>query len=214
MSIVFLGLFALCAVFHCVVILLERETFRRISKVALMPLLLGYYLAGADRLLPSVILGALLGWAGDILLIRIDKPRNLLLGLAGFLLGHICYILSLLAFTGRRDNTALLVSAAVLIPLIVGVFFLIKPPGKMVLPVIIYELVIGGMSVCALQLLLYRRDLPGLFVFAGSLCFLASDSILGRFTFRKAPKRGNLSVMLPYILAQTGIIAGLARCAL
>ncbi|MDR1948813.1 MAG: lysoplasmalogenase [Spirochaetaceae bacterium] len=212
MWILFLGLFILNAFFHCTVIFLGRERLRRISKVTLMPLLLGFYIAGAERLLLTVVLGGLLGWAGDILLIRIDKPKNLRLGLAGFLLGHICYILSLSAFTGSYNGAALAVSAGVIVLLSFGIFTLIRPPKEMVIPVIIYELVIGGMSVCALQLLLYRRNLPALIIFAGSLCFLLSDSILGWSTFNKAKKQGNLSVMLSYILAQTGIIIGLAWC--
>jgi uncharacterized membrane protein YhhN len=68
------------------------------------------------------------------------------------------------------------------------------------------------MSICALELLIYRRDGPGIAIFAGSLCFLLSDSVLAYFAFRTMPRYGNFLVMVPYMAAQLAITLGLALC--
>jgi uncharacterized membrane protein YhhN len=65
------------------------------------------------------------------------------------------------------------------------------------------------MSLSALQLLISRRDEWGLLIFAGSLCFLVSDTLLAYFTFRTKPKYGDFFVMLSYLAAQPGIIRGM-----
>jgi uncharacterized membrane protein YhhN len=218
---VFLILFAGNSIIHLGALLQGREGVRRISKILLLPLLAGYYLAGAERFLFTVVLAAFLGWLGDILLIKSDKRIFFTLGLLCFLLGHIAYILSLLYRTGGAEaggfrpgnlnGAVLAVSAAVMLVLGFCIFRLIRPDRGMTAPVIAYEFVLGGMSLCALQFMLSAGGPWGISVFAGSLCFLLSDTLLGRFTFQTTPRYGHFFVMLPYILAQGGIIIGLAR---
>jgi uncharacterized membrane protein YhhN len=104
---------------------------------------------------------------------------------------------------------ALVISAALAVPVGFAVHALIKPEKAMNLPAICYEIIIILMSLSALQLLLSRRDGRGLLIFAGSLCFLISDTLLAYFTFRTKPKRGDFFVMLSYIAAQAGIIGGM-----
>jgi uncharacterized membrane protein YhhN len=212
MSVLLPVLYVVCALIHLTAACLDRERLRQFTKVCLLPLLVGYYAAGAGRFLPFVVLAGLLGWMGDIVLIRISKRRNLILGLTGFLLGHIFYILSICFFIQDLNYTVLAIALAISAPLVAGIFLLVRPEKSLRLPVIIYEIVIMGMAISALLLLLYRRDLPGISVFAGSLCFIASDTILAYFTFRTFPRFGNVAVMLPYIIAQYCLIAGLAHC--
>ncbi|MDR2021228.1 MAG: lysoplasmalogenase, partial [Treponema sp.] len=100
MSVVVLALFAVAGTVHIVALVFKSEGVRRISKVCLMPLLISFYLVRADRFLPPLVLAGVLGWLGDIFLIRIQNNRYFKLGLASFLLGHLCYIWAILSLTG------------------------------------------------------------------------------------------------------------------
>lgn len=222
MKYLFLVLFVTDGIIHLVTILLNRNLSRWITKIFLLPLLAAYYIIGAERFLITVFLAAVLGWAGDIFLIGMDSKRNFLPGLSCFLLGHLAYIVSLVRLTGdggagdfnagNFNGTVLAISTGTLVLLGFGIFKLIRPSPSMTVPVILYELFLGAMSICALQFMLRLGDIRGISVFAGSLCFLLSDTLLGRITFRKPPRYGHFFVMLFYIAAQGAIIIGLSKC--
>ncbi|MDR1278114.1 MAG: lysoplasmalogenase [Treponema sp.] len=206
---VFSVLFAGVSAAHLVFTLVHKRAFQDLSKICLVPLLGAAYVLGAEHPAVPILLALLFGWGGDIFLLKISDVRFFRLGLASFLLGHLCYIPSFLSAAGELHSTALLVSAAAALPLAFAIHSFIKPEKAMNLPVIIYEIIILLMSLSALQLLISRRDGWGLLVFAGSLCFLVSDTLLAYCTFRTKPKHGDFFVMLFYIAAQAGIIRGM-----
>jgi uncharacterized membrane protein YhhN len=212
MKIAVSAVFILIALVHLTAILLKKEGLRKITKVCLVPLLLILYCLDARRLLVTVILGALFGWIGDVLLIRIRQERFFKLGLLSFLLGHLCYTFSLFFFAERSNTPALIISLIVAIPLGIGINRLIKPGRTMRIPVIVYSAVLELMSISALQLLLHRGDMAGAIIFGGSLFFAVSDTILGYCSFRTTPRIGSFCIMLTYIIAQGCILLGLARC--
>ncbi|MDR1374087.1 MAG: lysoplasmalogenase [Treponema sp.] len=205
-------LFVLVSLLHLSAILLEKELWRKITKILLMPLLFCFYAAAAKRFLGIVLLGAAFGWLGDILLIKINDKRFFTLGLLGFLLGHLCYIPSMLFFTGALHIPALIISAVLAAPLWFLMNRVLKPSPDMRIPVIIYSMVIVLMILGALQLMLYRQDLPGFLPLAGGIFFAVSDTILGYYTFRTLPRYGNFPIMLGYITGQGCILIGLAYC--
>jgi uncharacterized membrane protein YhhN len=207
-----LAAFALTGTAHLLALVFKREKLRKVSKVCLLPLLMVFYFFRADRFLPVIVLAGIFGCLGDIFLLRIDRDRYFKLGLAGFLLGHLCYIGAILSLTQAVNIPLLAGSLAVAVPLGIAVLRWIKPEGAMRIPVIIYGIIIQVMSLCALQFMFSRWDAPGAAVFAGSLFFLFSDSVLAYFTFRTTPVYGHFLVMLSYIIAQGSIIVGLAGC--
>ena len=209
MWIVFAILFAAAAMVHLVSIFTGSDRVQKVTKVCLLPLLLAVYMASAKNFFSAVLLAIVFDWGGDVLLLRSNEKKFFRLGLSCFLAGHLCYILSLIRFTGTFNGGAFAASAAAAAVLGVAALRLIRPGEDMRLPVIVYLIVIELMALGSFQLLLYRRDLMGTVIFGGSLCFLFSDAVLGYFVFRSMPKYGNAAVMLPYILAQTGIIWGL-----
>jgi uncharacterized membrane protein YhhN len=209
---VFLALYGLAAVIHLAAIMAGKDFLRGISKICLLPLLLGCYVFTARTLQVPVVFALLFGWAGDCFLIAIHRRGFFQLGLGSFLLGHLCYILALGAFAGPPHYPTLIIAAIIALALGVAVFTLIKPNRNFRLPVVVYGIVIEAMSLWALRLLVYRRDGPGIAVFAGSLCFLFSDTVLAYFTFRTMPRYGNFLVMVPYMAAQLAIALGLALC--
>jgi uncharacterized membrane protein YhhN len=199
----------ICTV-HLGSLLLKKRKAAAFTKICLVPLLGAVYVFGTENIFVPVILALLFGWGGDVFLLKISDLRFFRLGLAGFLIGHLCYISSFIYFTERLSLIALGVSAAVAVPLALAVHSLIKPEKAMKLPVIAYEIIILLMSLSALQLFLSRRDGWGILIFAGSLCFLVSDTLLACFTFRTKPRYGDFFVMLTYITAQAGIVWGMA----
>ncbi|MDR0720176.1 MAG: lysoplasmalogenase [Treponema sp.] len=206
----FIALFAAAAASHLVSIFAVNDRVQKITKICLLPLLLAVYMSSAKNLFAAVLLAIIFDWGGDALLLRSEDKRFFRLGLVSFLLGHLCYILTLFRFTGTFNVTALMGSAAAASVFGLLVLHLIKPVKDMRTPVIVYMIIIELMSLGSLQFLLYRKDMMGAAVFGGSLCFLLSDTVLAYYLFRRFPKYGNALVMLPYILAQTGIVWGLA----
>jgi uncharacterized membrane protein YhhN len=209
MPLTFSILFAGMSAAHLVFSLFHKSVLQAITKVCLLPLLGAAYVFGATHPAIPVIAALIFGWGGDIFLLKISDVRFFRLGLASFLLGHLCYIPSFLYAAGELHSTALVISAAAAVPLGFVIHSLIKPEKAMNLPAIAYEIIILLMSLSALQLLISRRDRWGLLIFAGSLCFLVSDTLLAYFTFRTKPKQGDFFVMLSYIAAQAGIIRGM-----
>jgi uncharacterized membrane protein YhhN len=212
MNILILSVLAAVTAAHLWAILRGKGRLRKISKVCLMPLLILSYALRAERPLLMVILGAVFGWAGDILLIRISRPRYFKLGLGGFLLGHLCYILSMLRLAGGVRIPAFIISGAVMLPLGFLLIGRIRPPPAMRVPAVLYGITLGLMSVSALQLMLARMDAAGFAVFGGSLLFLISDTTLGYLTFRNPTRGGSFFVMLTYVAAQGCIVTALALC--
>jgi uncharacterized membrane protein YhhN len=207
---VFITIFLGISAVHLVSLLLKKRNIAAVTKICLLPPLLGVYVCGTENLFVPVIFALIFGWGGDVLLLKISDIRFFRLGLASFLIGHLCYIPSFIFFTEKINAAVLLVSIALGFSLCFVIYLIIRPEKAVSLFVIAYEIVIMLMSLSALQLMLSRRDIRGLLVFAGSLCFLVSDTLLACFTFRGKVKYGDFLVMLLYIAAQALIIGGMA----
>jgi uncharacterized membrane protein YhhN len=209
---IFLLLFIIDAILHLIAIVVHWEWPRRISKALIVPLLLGYYAAGTEHFLFTVFLAGILGWLGDIfLIIRTNKIDLFYLGLLSFLLGHLCYIRSLLYFTETVSPAALIIVLIIAIPLAVVIFRFIRPEKDGILPLVVYGSVLMGTAISAYCFMLSRGDLPGVMIFAGGICFLVSDVILGYGHFRQGARIRTLPVMITYITAQACLILGLAQ---
>ncbi|MDR2246122.1 MAG: lysoplasmalogenase [Treponema sp.] len=211
MKTVFLALFAFDTIFHLVSIAARWKWPRSLSKALLVPLLLGCYVIGAEYFLVSVLLAAVFGWLGDIFLIPSDKFTLFIAGLVSFLVGHLCYIRSLLYFTGTVNPAALIAAVIVAIPLGFIIFRLIRPQKPVVFPLVLYGGVLIGMVIAAFCLMLSRRDSLGAVVFWGGLCFLVSDTLLGYGRFREGAQINNAAVMITYISAQACLLLALAQ---
>jgi uncharacterized membrane protein YhhN len=189
----------------------KQSLFQSVTKACLVPLVFAVYAAStAGRFFFPVVLALLFGWAGDVLLLKIENLRFFRLGLASFLLGHICYIVSMFYFAGSLNIKIFIIS--LIAAAVTGVFayFFVRPAKEMKILVIIYETVILFMAVLAIQIFA-RWSFPfGAFVAAGSLCFVVSDLLLAYHTFHNQNRLLNFIVMLTYISAQFCITFGLA----
>ena len=218
---IFLLVFALSSIVHIAAIFLRKEKLRKISKVLIVPPLLAAYIAGAGNLLLFTVPALLLGWIGDVLLLRIRIRVYFQLGLVSFLLGHICYIITFIECLGLfgKDNAGSLnlTAIAVFVPIAIfggaAAFRFIKPSKDMIFPVLLYMIVIEIMLFFSLEVLIFYRGIAGILIFSGALCFLISDTILSYYTFRKLKLIGAVLIMAFYISAQAQIILGLLSLA-
>jgi len=186
-----------------------KEGLRKISKCCLMPALLVFYLLGTGRILFPVIAALILSWAGDFFLINKDKPVFFRLGLAAFLVSHIFYVIAFLILAGSVNTAALVISVIIAVPLTIVILKLLDAEAPMKIPVTVYAVVIMLMSISALQLMLARPGHAGILVFAASVVYLFSDTLMSYLLFHGKPKYFNVITMIPYIVAQGGIIMAL-----
>jgi uncharacterized membrane protein YhhN len=171
-----------------------------------MPLILAVYITGAKTILLTIILALFFAWIGDVLLVKISNLLCFRLGLASFLIGHIFYIISMYNYGQPFNITTLIISVIAAGCLGIVIFKMIQPTSDMKIPVIAYEAIIMIMAIFALQLFLAKGGLFGIVVFGGSVCFVASDTMLALATFRNKPL--NIPVMITYIAAQLLITLG------
>jgi len=208
LKLVFLIILGVVSVVYLVLLFIKKGLFQAILKGCLMPLVLAVYIFGAEKILVTVILALVFGWLGDTFLLDISDPRRFKLGIASFLLGHVCYIISMFNYARPFNIPVVVISAAVAVCLGVIIFKIVRPGKEMKISVIAYEAIIMTMAIFAIQLFLSQGSSFGAFVLAGSLCFVASDSTLSYVIFRKSSKLGDFFVMLTYIAAQLLITLG------
>jgi uncharacterized membrane protein YhhN len=207
-KIVFLVILGVVSVVYLVTLFFKYGLFQAILKCCLVPLVLAVYIFGAEKILLPIVLALVFGWVGDVLLLKDSAFRFFILGLVSFLIVHICYIIAMYEFARPFHITVLVISIAVGACIGFLLFKIFRPTAEMKIPIIAYETTIIIMAIFALQLFLAQDFSFGVFVLAGSLCFLVSDSTLAYDTFRKKLKYGAFIIMLTYIAAQLLITLG------
>jgi len=215
---IFLIVLGIVSLTYLITLFFKPSPFQYILKGCLIPLILAVYLTGANVILVPIILALLFAWAGDILLVKISNLLCFKLGLASFLIGHICYIAAMFKFTQPFNFPVLIIGIVIAAVLGIILFRMIKPAKEMKIPVIAYETAILIMALFALQLFLRQSYSPispetisyfGIYVLAGSICFVASDTSLALVTFQKKPFY--VFCMSTYIAAQFLITLGFCR---
>lgn len=206
-------LFIIVAATELATQLFELGSVHIVSKILLMPLLIGYWLSMPKEknqdLRKWVVVALFFSWLGDtLLLFQGEKPIFFILGLVAFLLAHVAYIIS---FT-RLKSTASAMGKPIIIVLFVVyssilVFVLWPGLGGMKLPAILYGVILTTMG--TIGVIKNTTSCP-LLTF-GVLFFVASDSILAinKFLF-EVPYNGVL-IMSTYILAQWLIVEGFSK---
>ncbi len=155
---------------------------------------------------PMVVVALILSAVGDLALSR-DGERPFLIGLIGFALAHLVYILHFWALSGGILTDQLVAVAAIVIFAISTEFWLAPHTGEMKWPVRLYVLLISGMGITAL-------GLPGMtFAVVGAFAFMASDTILSLQLFRMSEnsawqRPASVALWLLYAGGQFAIVAG------
>jgi uncharacterized membrane protein YhhN len=154
-------------------------------------------------LMPALVFSA----AGDALLAIPWWTASFVLGLAAFLLAHLCFLGALvrLARSSGRSRPRLIAVAAMCAACAALLVWFWPHLGRdgLTIPVTVYIVVLGAM-VCAALL----ARLPTIWTAVGAVCFAASDAMIGigRFVL------GNEALVVPvwwsYAAAQILITAG------
>jgi uncharacterized membrane protein YhhN len=175
------------------------------TKPLLMPVLLaGLLVALPVRRGETVVLasaGILLGWLGDMFLM-LPGP-GFVIGLGFFLLGHVAYVV-LFARRLRRGRPRWW--SAVYVAWFAALLTVLAPhAGVLLVPLIAYGLALVALGVTG--------SACGGWIVAGSVCFVASDTLLGLDRF--LPGFGfpglDAAIMVTYLAAQGLIAWGVVR---
>jgi uncharacterized membrane protein YhhN len=144
-----------------------------------------------------ILAGLCLGLAGDIALML---PGNWLRqGMAAFAAGHILYGLAFAWGTKEFSLPAL----AALVAWGGAVYLVLRPGlGRLRLPVTAYMAIAVLMAWLGVCRHLTFLETKSLFVLAGGLLFLFSDSVNGFKRFRKPFRAAELLILPPYFAAQ------------
>ena len=206
LKIIFMVILGVVSLVYLATLFFKEGLLQFILKGCLVPLILAVYISSANTILLLIVLALVLGWIGDILLLKTSNLLRFKLGLVSFLIGHVLYIVTLFKYAQPLNIVVLIISAVVAACYGIFIFKVIHSPHEMRIPVMVYEVILLTMAVFALQFFLAQGEMLGAFVFIGSICFVASDTMLTLLTFRKI----NLYVlvMITYIAAQLLITMG------
>jgi len=208
LNIIFIIILGVVSVVYLVTLSFKPGAFQYILKCCLMPLVLAVYIstAGFENIYWLVFLALLFAWIGDVVLLRIADVLWFKLGLVSFLIGHIFYVIAMYKFAVPFNIPVLIISIVVSLSFCLAAYKIIKPDKQMRIPVIAYESIIMVMAIFALQLFMAHQSTFGILVFAGSICFVVSDTLLALKTFRGF--RVFFAIMITYIAAQFLIAYG------
>lgn len=190
-----------------------RARLRYATKLLLMPLLALWLLFATNPTPHAITLGLLCGFLGDLLLLAAAKKSFFfVVGSSFFAAGHALYAVYFLTHLGAAPRFGLIAFGALLYALYIALLLrrLRKGEigGKMQVLAAFYLAVISFMSLCAFLFAVTNGSIWHWMVFAASLLFLFSDSVLAYDKYYKKLKFRYLIVMSTYILAQAGITFG------
>lgn len=155
----------------------------------------------------GIVIGLLLSTVGDVFLML--PGDHFVFGLGSFLLAHLAYLYALT----RRER--LFATVWPVLPYAVLTAFAVtllwpRLPPTLTMPVLVYATVLASMAAQAAVVWQRRRDRATALAAAGSLFFVASDSMLAIESFVTPFAAGPLLVLATYWIAQSLIGASTA----
>jgi uncharacterized membrane protein YhhN len=154
-----------------------------------------------------LILALVLSAAGDVFLAIPWWAQSFELGLAAFLLAHLCYLGALvpLARSSARSRPRLVAVALTCVECVAPLVWFWPQLGrdKLTIPVTVYIVVLGAM-VCAALL----ARLPTVWTAVGAVCFAVSDAMIGIGRFVLGNEALAVPIWWAYAAAQILITAG------
>jgi len=210
--IISVSLLVIASAAHLVFCFQEKELGRRISKVFLMPLLALCLLALGSREL-ALYAAVFFGWIGDLFLIFKNRSHKFLFfGLIAFFIGHALFIFEMILKLSYRLPFLLDIGALVFgVCFVVGAYVMTgKRMGKLAFPVSAYAYTLLVLLIMSLLLVFDRSRMVLIFVFFGALFFAISDATIAYTYFYRDIKRRDFYIMIPYLLAESGLVLGLA----
>jgi len=194
------------------------EMIATVSKPAILSSLIVFFILNILKNKKSsfgilILAGLCFSLVGDFLLIFQETPIYFTLGLGGFLVAHIFYIVAFTKTYLKNHEISLIKKYGWVMLLIAAyAWFFFNAIrdflGSMIGPVLVYTMVISLMLLIALNR--FRKVSTSSFVWIalGAFFFVASDSLLAWNKFVRDLDHAHLLIMLTYGLAQYGIARG------
>jgi len=148
-----------------------------------------------------LIIGLLFSAAGDVTL-DIDRKKLFILGLIFFLLAHVFYIIAFSRNFQIQKSRFFIAAILIVYALIIG-FLLRNIPGKRLVPVMVYLLVITIMAVTASFISTEWK-----IIFCGALIFMISDTVIAINKFLIPIPNSTVFNISIYYIAQFIIVTG------
>ncbi|MGV6831613.1 MAG: lysoplasmalogenase [bacterium] len=146
---------------------------------------------------------------GDILLLfAAHSDLYFIFGLVAFLCAHIFYAITFLKRRVQKFKFSVVI--LLILSYAIGIVYFLKDGlGELLLPVICYVVIITLMAISALLRKGIQPNSSYLWVLAGAILFLISDSFLAINKFHTKLPLEHLLIMLTYAFAQFAIVRGI-----
>lgn len=216
MTCLFATLFITAGIVHLCGCAVENGKLCDFTKPALMPLLactaasaLIPYLPASSRTLACIATALAFGTAGDVLLLSTER-HHFIAGTLSFLAGHLFWIAQ---YARQLAGTSILcgiIAAVCYTALLTAAYVIIgRPGGIMGAGSMIYGAVLCLLNFTGIAAVYAENaSAPAVLFLAGSVLFLASDSMLGYSVMKRPFRCSHFLVMLTYIAAQSLLAAG------
>lgn len=209
---IFLSAYLITAIVHIFSMISRYGIVEEISKILLMPLLMAYFISagkGKGKLLVLPVLAILFSWFGDIALLTVFADKYFVPGLAAFLTAHILYLFTFRAYVNGKGLKIKWIPALLFVLYAVFLSRLVYPGlGDLMVPVFFYAAAITSMGIAAFGRSGRTTQYSFLFVSAGAICFIISDSLIAVNKFYTSFSQAPILIMLTYIMAQYLIATG------
>jgi len=189
----------------------NEEKKRYFTKPLIIPGIILIYLLFAHQYNKFLLLALLFSFFGDLLLLFSEKKLFFRLGLFAFLSSHIFYIYTFIENIPFNRISPFWIPL-VFIPYIIYAWKIFRDLRPYLehyfIPVILYIVTIIGMSYASLFRFWTSQGLSYWLPLIGSIFFIISDTLLATRNFKYGQKKGWVSVMISYVLAQLFIMIG------
>lgn len=190
----------------------DNDVLRYYTKPLLIPMIAAFYLIMARETDWFIVAALAFAFIGDVLLLFNYNNTCFRLGAIAFLLGHVCFIHSMLfsipfEALSPHDFTIPLIPA--LVPAVIAYAIMVKMFGKFKWLAAVYMLAGTGVLYCALLRFGFFPDYKVWLAIGGALFFVISDFIIAWTRFKKDFRFSGVYIMLTYVIAEIGIVLGL-----
>jgi uncharacterized membrane protein YhhN len=201
------------------------KSLRYISKGSITVLLLAFFIIEVRSFKTKAVLkyirpvccAPIFSFLGDEFLVS-NSSLHFMLGLASFLTAHIFYIIFFYRIHSFKSKSKPLfwISAIIILSYIVTLNYLFSAnvsAQALTVPVVLYSAVLGAMAFAAINInnATKRSETFALYITAGALFFVASDSMLACNKFYLTTLLPGFYIMLTYCIAQFFIVMGAVK---
>jgi len=194
--------FLCVAVLDVIGIIFQISDLRFIFKPLILLSLLVLYSFSVSERSKVYILALLFSFFGDVFLL-FSGELNFIFGLVSFLIAHLLFIKIILNRIQKASVKNIGGSSFLFLIIFSLLIYILRDSlGELLIPVIIYGLTISTFGAVALIDYLNTKSLKSLWMLAGAIVFVISDSVLAINKFYDQKLLFQVIVMSTYVLSQ------------